>query len=65
MLGSNAGARYRSATSVLHDIRPLSSGTQSYDSNKVEWPLNQAVKKLEADIQVGHLQSHSHKHTNM
>ena len=52
MLGTAAGARYRSGSTVLHDTRPLSSGTQSYDTKKVEWPLNEPLKKLEADIQV-------------
>ena len=52
VLGIGAGARYRSAPAVLHDVRPLSSGTQTYDSDKLEWPVNKPVKKLEADIQV-------------
>ena len=52
--GSHAGARYRSGSTVLHDTRPLSSGTQTFDTKKIEWPLNQPLKKLEADIQVNH-----------
>ena len=52
VIGNNAGARLRSAPTVLHDVRALSSGTQSYDSNRLEWPLSEPVKKLEADIQV-------------
>ena len=52
MLGNKAGARFRSAPTVLHDVRAMSSGTQSYDSNKLEWPVNEPIKKLEADIQV-------------
>ncbi|XP_060599195.1 uncharacterized protein LOC132752826 [Ruditapes philippinarum] len=51
VLGNTASYQYRSATTVLHDIRPLSSGVQSYDTNKQEWPLNEPLKKLEADIQ--------------
>ena len=52
VLGNKAGARFRSAPTVLHDVRAMSSGTQSYDSNKLEWPVNEPIKKLEADIQV-------------
>ena len=51
-LGNDAGDRYRSGSTVLHDIRPLSSGTQSYDTKKVDWPVDEPLKKLEADIQV-------------
>ena len=52
VLGNSAGVRFRSGSTVLHDIRPLSSGTISYDTKKVDWPVNQPLKKLEADIQV-------------
>ena len=52
VLGSSAGTRYRSGSTVLHDNRPLSSGTQSYDTKKVDWPVDQPLKKLESDIQV-------------
>ena len=52
VLGNNVGVEYRSGSTVLHDIRPLSSGTQSYDTKKIEWPLNEPLKKLEANIQV-------------
>lgn len=33
-------------------IRPLSSGQQSYDTNKNLWPLQQPVEKLEGIAQV-------------
>ena len=59
MLGNSVGSRYRSGPTVLHDVRALSSGMQSYDTNKLEWPVNQPVKKLEADIQVGLSNSHN------
>ena len=52
VLGQNVSAKYRSGSTVLHDVRPLSSGTQSYDTKKIEWPLNEPLKKLEANIQV-------------
>ena len=52
VLGNTAGTRYRSGRTVLHDVRPLSSGTQTYDTKHIEWPLTQPLKKLEADIQV-------------
>ncbi|XP_045174786.2 xanthine dehydrogenase-like [Mercenaria mercenaria] len=51
VLGDSASYQYRSAADVLHDIRPLSSGVQTYDTNKQEWPLNEPLKKLEADRQ--------------
>lgn len=53
IVGNDAASNYRSAPSVLHDIRPLSSGEQTYDTNKQVWPLNEPLKKLEADVQVG------------
>ena len=58
VLGNNAGARYSSGATVLHDTRPLSSGTQTFDTKKIEWPLNQPLKKLEADIQVFYIFLH-------
>ena len=59
VLGNSVGSRYRSGPTVLHDVRTLSSGMQSYDTNKLEWPVNQPVKKLEADIQVGSSNNYS------
>ena len=53
VLGTTAGVRFRSGSTVLHDSRPLSSGTQTYDTHKIEWPVNQPLQKLEANIQVG------------
>ncbi|XP_052766428.1 xanthine dehydrogenase-like [Mya arenaria] len=53
VLGSNAGYNFRSGVDVLHDIRPLSSGIQTYDNKqKADWPVHKAVKKLEGDVQV-------------
>lgn len=40
---------YRSGADTL--ARPLSSGSQSYGTNKDEWPLTQAVPKYEGRIQ--------------
>ncbi|XP_037920951.1 indole-3-acetaldehyde oxidase-like [Hermetia illucens] len=37
---------YRSGGHLLQ--RPVSSGTQYFDTNKKEWPVNQPVRKLEA-----------------
>ncbi|CAK1583031.1 unnamed protein product [Parnassius mnemosyne] len=38
--------RYKSGGNILE--RPLSSGTQTFDTDKSLWPLNQPVPKLEA-----------------
>ncbi|XP_013136142.1 PREDICTED: indole-3-acetaldehyde oxidase-like [Papilio polytes] len=38
--------RYKSGGSLLD--RPVSTGTQHFDTNKSLWPLNQPVQKLEA-----------------
>ena len=37
--------------------RPVSSGTQSYDTKKIEWPVTEPLKKLEANAQVDTWQS--------
>ncbi|KAL4225423.1 hypothetical protein ACF0H5_016113 [Mactra antiquata] len=55
VMGDSAGFRFRSGFEVLHDTRPLSSGVQTYDTNKQEWPLNEPLKKLEANVQVGNI----------
>ncbi|XP_048477717.1 probable aldehyde oxidase gad-3 [Plutella xylostella] len=43
--------RYASGSTSLPKSRPVSSGTQVYDTNKIVWPLNKPVTKLEALIQ--------------
>ncbi|KAJ8720015.1 hypothetical protein PYW07_012058 [Mythimna separata] len=45
-LYSDANPRYKSGGSVLE--RPLSRGTQVYETDKSLWPLNKPVPKLEA-----------------
>lgn len=41
--------KYKTGGEILE--RPLSSGTQSFDTNKNVYPVTENVKKLEADIQ--------------
>lgn len=48
-LGDKAPAHLRSAGEDL--TRTVSKGTQEYDTDKSLWPVNQAVPKLEAQIQ--------------
>ncbi|CAH2090112.1 unnamed protein product [Euphydryas editha] len=45
-LSPSVNPRYKSGGDVL--IRPVSRGTQIYDTDTTLWPLNQAVPKLEA-----------------
>ncbi|XP_047534257.1 xanthine dehydrogenase 1-like [Vanessa atalanta] len=45
-LSPSVNPRYASGGSEL--VRPLSSGIQSYETDKSLWPLNQPVPKLEA-----------------
>ena len=52
VIGDKAGTRFRSATTQLFMDRPISSGQQSYDTKKVEWPVTEPLKKLEANAQV-------------
>ncbi|XP_058120344.1 xanthine dehydrogenase/oxidase-like isoform X1 [Anopheles ziemanni] len=42
-------AEYQSGGTVLE--RPLSSGTQSFDTNKENWPLNKDIPKIEGMLQ--------------
>ncbi|XP_060607441.1 uncharacterized protein LOC132759647 [Ruditapes philippinarum] len=51
IVGDEAGMKFRSATSQLYYDRPISSGQQSYDTNKIEWPVTEPMKKLEANAQ--------------
>lgn len=44
------GQRYRSGATGLS--RPVSTGQQTYDTNKMEWPLTEPLMKLEARAQV-------------
>ena len=52
VLGDKAGSRFHTAPTQLYLERPISSGQQSYDTNKVEWPVTEPMKKLEAYAQV-------------
>ncbi|KAL3841842.1 hypothetical protein ACJMK2_019941 [Sinanodonta woodiana] len=52
VIGDKAGARFQSAIDCLPISRPLSSGQQTYDTQMIEYPLTEPLKKLEADIQV-------------
>lgn len=42
-------AKYKSGASLLE--RPISSGTQAYDTYPAKYPVSQVVNKLEAEIQ--------------
>ncbi|XP_045499904.1 abscisic-aldehyde oxidase-like [Colias croceus] len=44
-------ARYASGAIDLRKYRPLSKGTEIYDTNPVLWPLNEPMPKVEALIQ--------------
>jgi len=48
--GKSADPRVQTGASPLE--RPLSSGTQSYDTKKQEWPLTEPLLKLEGKVQV-------------
>lgn len=50
LLGNKASARVRSAAEPF--IRPVSSGTQSYDSKPEDYPLTKPMTKLAAKAQV-------------
>ncbi|KAK3581554.1 hypothetical protein CHS0354_031894 [Potamilus streckersoni] len=52
VVGDKASARFQSATDCLPISRPLSSGQQTYDTQIIEYPLTEPLKKLEADVQV-------------
>ncbi|CAK1542919.1 unnamed protein product [Leptosia nina] len=43
--------RYASGARDLRKTRPLSKGTEVYDTNPILWPLNEPMPKLEALIQ--------------
>ncbi|XP_046360648.2 indole-3-acetaldehyde oxidase-like isoform X2 [Haliotis rufescens] len=49
MCGEKAAARFRSGGNNL--IRPVSSGTQTYDSRKDEYPLTEPMTKVDATLQ--------------
>lgn len=46
---SRIGAEFMSGSDILH--RPVSSGTQTFDTHKDKWPLTQPVLKYEGMIQ--------------
>ncbi|KAK3581541.1 hypothetical protein CHS0354_031882 [Potamilus streckersoni] len=50
VLGDHVGSRLQSGSTPL--VRSLSSGQQTYDTNKQEWPLTEPLQKLEAKAQV-------------
>ena len=50
LLGDKATARVRSA--AIPYVRPLSSGKQSYDTTKSEYPLTEPMPKMTAKLQV-------------
>jgi hypothetical protein len=47
-LTEKLNARYRSGATKIHSTRPLSSGQQTFDTNKSLWPLTQPLEKVEA-----------------
>ncbi|XP_071104762.1 uncharacterized protein [Haliotis cracherodii] len=49
MCGEKAAARFQSGGTNL--MRPVSSGTQTYDSRKDEYPLTQPMTKVDAPLQ--------------
>ncbi|XP_067656034.1 uncharacterized protein [Haliotis asinina] len=49
MCGEKAAARFQSGGTNL--IRPVSSGTQTYDSRKDEYPLTEPMTKVDATLQ--------------
>ncbi|XP_053383770.1 uncharacterized protein LOC123535779 [Mercenaria mercenaria] len=51
IVGDQAWIKFRSGSSQLYIDRPVSSGQQSYDTNKIEWPVTEPLKKLEANAQ--------------
>lgn len=55
IVGDQAGMKYRSGAAQLYINRPISSGQQTYETNKMEWPVTEPMKKLEANAQVRHI----------
>ena len=47
---SSANERFHSGSDSLQ--RPVSSGVQTYDTRREEWPLNEPMTKVEAAYQV-------------
>lgn len=50
VLGDRASARVKSAAEPF--TRPVSQGSQSYDSNPAEYPVSEPMIKLTAPLQV-------------
>lgn len=50
MCTDKVSLRYQSGSTALE--RPLSSGTQIYDTNEQEWPVNEPMANMEAVYQV-------------
>ncbi|KAL4223518.1 hypothetical protein ACF0H5_016989 [Mactra antiquata] len=51
VIGDEAGFKYRSGQTQLYLDRPISSGQQTYDTNKTMWPVTEPVQKIEANAQ--------------
>ena len=52
LAGDTAGTAYQSGASELFFMRPISSGVQTYDTVKMEYPVTEPLKKVEANAQV-------------
>ena len=49
LVGDLADARYKTAVGSL--LRPVSSGSQSFETKQENWPITQATPKLESMVQ--------------
>ncbi|GAV02732.1 hypothetical protein RvY_13260-2 [Ramazzottius varieornatus] len=49
LVGDLADARYKTAVGSL--VRPVSSGSQSFETKQENWPITQAIPKLESMVQ--------------
>jgi xanthine dehydrogenase/oxidase len=47
----NVGARYKSAKDSIIDLRPISSGQQSFPTDPTLYPITKPMKKLNAYLQ--------------
>ena len=52
MVGKQAGIKFQTGASELYFDRELSTGKQTYDTNKVEYPVTEPLQKIEANAQV-------------
>ena len=51
VLGNSAGVKSEFQSGGRNFKRGTTSGTQDYETDKKDWPLNQPLPKLEAAIQ--------------